>query len=430
MSYVQVPPAQAGGNVRIFEIVDAVARAAIDSAGNNIMSWKGDAEPVVSVIPAGVTVMWNNTEYTGTLQTTDESVQPKSRYLVYRGQDSHGDNMYQEYVVIRNPLDNEDTWWEPLGFQSVNLQDLGQLAFEDAVILEKGNGVDVLGKDTQFSASAPNVSVTPSEKGLKANLRTNVAVGVDNDDAQNPGTVSVVKGYNSPKIQKRLTDVGLTKKHLKTAEVYGVNGNEQESASKISSAPSGKLEKTQVPNVTGVGTLPNLEFGYDQNNKMLIIGWSQGALPSLGTPIDVATGGVSNNGTGAEVSQKIVYTSVDVPKRIAAQRVATGALDDNDSYGAQVGTDVSKTADDTVAALGTPDTDTVLKKVKVTQQPVVEIQDKNKDSGDVNVVSGIQSATASAPTITAGNNDTPKVPAYGALNVYAGDLTDMDDEAY
>lgn len=430
MSFLQVPPAQAGGNVRIFEIVDAVARAAIDSAGNNIMSWRGDAEPVVSVIPAGVTVLWNNTEYTGTLQTTDQSVQPKSRYLVYRGQDSHGDNMYQEYVVIRNPLDNEDTWWEPLGFQSVNLQDLGQLAFEDAVILEKGNGVDVLGKDTQFSASAPNVTVTPSEKGIKANLITKVGVGADNDDANNPGTVSVVKGYNNPTIQKRLTGVTLDKKHLKTAEVYGVNGSEQESASKITSAPSGKLEKTQVPNVTGVGTLPNLEFSYDQNNKMLIVAWAAGALPSLGTPIDVATGGVSNNGTGAEVSQKVVYSSVDVPKRVAAQRVATGAIDDNDSYGAQVGTGVTPTDADTVAALGTPETDTVLKKVKVTQQPVVEIQDKNKDAGDVNVVSGIQSATASAPTVTAGNNDTPKVPAYGALNVYAGDLTDMDDEAY
>jgi hypothetical protein len=209
-----------------------------------------------------------------------------------------------------------------------------------------------------------------------------------------------------------------------------VNGSEQESASKISSAPSGKLEKTQVPNVTGVGTLPNLEFSYDQNQKMLIVGWAQGALPSLGTPIDVATGGVSANGTGAEVSQKVTYSNVDVPKRVSAQRVATGAIDDNDSYGAQVGTGLTTHDADTVSGLGTPDTDTVLKKVKVTQQPVVELKDKAKGAGDVDVVSGIQSASATAPTVTAGNNDTPKVPAYSALNVYAGDLTDMDDEAY
>ena len=67
--------------------------------------------------------------------------------------------------------------------------------------------------------------------------------------------------------------------------------------------------------------------------------------------------------------------------------------------------------------------------VEVTQQPTVTLQDKAKDAGDVNVVSGIQSATASAPNVTAGNNDKVKVAVYEALSVQAGDLTSIDDEA-
>ena len=58
------------------------------------------------------------------------------------------------------------------------------------------------------------------------------------------------------------------------------------------SATSAKLVKTTVPNVTAVGSMPT----FTVSNEVLTI--TAGAVPTLGTAIDVATGGVANDGTG------------------------------------------------------------------------------------------------------------------------------------
>ena len=57
-------------------------------------------------------------------------------------------------------------------------------------------------------------------------------------------------------------------------------------------ATSAKLVKTTVPNVTAVGSMPT----FTVSNEVLTI--TAGAVPTLGTAIDVATGGVANDGTG------------------------------------------------------------------------------------------------------------------------------------
>ncbi len=105
---IQNPPVQGvQQQEQIYEIVDPVARAAAASVGNNLLAWKGDAVPNVAFIPAGVVVTYNGTDYTGTMQPDDPNVQTKSRYLVYRGQTESGDNLYQEYIVVQDPQDDE-----------------------------------------------------------------------------------------------------------------------------------------------------------------------------------------------------------------------------------------------------------------------------------------------------------------------------------
>lgn len=542
---IQNPPVEVNGQIvtppeLVYEIVDTKARAMADTAGNNIISWKGDDTPVVAYIPAGVTVVYEGEEYVGTLQPDDENVQPKSRYLVYRGQTEDGDNIYQEYIVVKDPQDPTDIWWEPCGFQDVNLRDLGQMAFVDFVSLNKGTGANVLGENTQFTASAPTISVNAPKAGLKAGIRTNTAVGAD-------GTANAVTGYPNPTTETFVGSVSDTKKKLKTTSIQeageGVNLNTKvtpssskmvtrtitavdgtETVSKVTKSTSkmvktnlrgvsgtetvSKVTKTTkkmvtdtVPNVTGVGTLPSFNATYNASDKKLTLAFTAGSLPTLGiaktvatgalaadgsgddvvdsvtisdktvavadaNSTSVATGELSADGTGSTVVNEVTISDKTVAKAAASDTtVATGELDaagsgasvvsrvtvesqvfatvkatqttvatgkvgtvDND--GDEVVTEVSPTngTNPAITGLGTPNTAAALTGVRVTQQPVVEIQTDTEGSGDVDVVTGV-SATASAPTVSAGNNDRVKVAVFDALSVQAGDLTDIDDEA-
>lgn len=529
----------------IYEIADAVARAALNSSGNNIIAWKGDDTPVVANIPAGVVVTYEDVEYTGTLQPDDPSVQPKSRYLVYRGGDDPDGTRFEEYVVVQDPNDATNVWWESLGFNSINLQDLGLLAYEDAVILEKGSGDMVLGQDTQFQATAPNVSMTNTKTGIKAGLKTNAAVGAD-------GTANAVIGYPNPTTETFVGSVTDTKQKLKTTSIQeagaGVNINTKVSretskmvrttvstvdgtetvshvtnktdaklvkssvrgvkrttteASKVKVGTSGKLKKTSIKKVTNASSVayPTVGTSYDSTTKKLTINITAGVLPTFAdqdvatgdfaasgdtegvsipsvsatdvtVPIAddnatiVATGSVSDEGTGATVLTGFTNTEKTVAKKKATDTtlatgeldaagtgatvvkevtigsqefatvksttttVATGKVGSTDTNGDDVVTAVTPTngTNPAITGLGTPNTAAALTGVKVTQQPVVEIQTENVGSGDIDVMTD-SSATASAPAVTAGNNDIVKVAGYDALSVQAGDLTDMDDEA-
>lgn len=78
--------------------------------------------------------------------------------------------------------------------------------------------------------------------------------------------------------------------------------------------PTVTLNTTNVPNVTAVGSLPTLTTSVQ--NETLSFSFSQGALPTLGNPISVATSvksatanGGSFSGTGAELKATFNGTS-------------------------------------------------------------------------------------------------------------------------
>lgn len=422
---IQNPPVQGvQQQEQIYEIVDPVARAAAASVGNNLLAWKGDAVPNVAYIPAGVVVTYNDTDYTGTMQPDDPNVQTKSRYLVYRGQTESGDNLYQEYIVVQDPQDDENIWWEPLGFQNVNLEDLGQLAFADAVILEKGNGVDVLGKNTNFSATAPNVTVTPSEKGLKAKA-TGTQVGTT-------GSQSMLEDI-TPQTKSFMKSVSRTKMKMEKANVRGVTGTETD-ASKVTVGVAGKLKKQSIKKITNSSQVayPSVSTSYDGQNKRLTFNITNGVLPVFADQ-DVATGDFAGNGDSEGVTiPSVSEQNVKVPiQASSSQEVATGSLvaESTVNAGATVVTEVeAKTTDKEEAVYNIQKTPrNIPTGVEVTQQPTITIEEKAKDAGDVNVVGGIQSASATAPTVSASNNDIQKVPAHAALSVQAGDIPDYDD---
>lgn len=219
------------GNV--YDIKDSVARQAISGGITFVISWNGASTPVVSDIPAGVVVKYNGTDYTGTMSA--ESSQAGAFYLVASSSDAR--NIYSEYVAIGETGSKS---WEKLGDTSVDLSDLGALAYLDTVSLAKGSGDNVLGESTTFTNAASSVSFS----------------GGSSD--------TFVKSYPGA---------------------------------------TSKLATTTVPNVTSAGSASTWSFalGTGTDAETLIISGGNGSAPTLGTAKTVATGSLSASGGGGTV---------------------------------------------------------------------------------------------------------------------------------
>ena len=197
-----------------------------------------------------------------------------------------------------------------------------------------------------------------------------------------------------------------------------------------------KLKKATIKKVTNASSVsyPSVGTSYNSTLKKLTINITSGVLPTYADQ-DIATGDFAGTGDTEGAAITMVNGNNDVTVPIADDSpttVATGSTVDTTqttNVGAVVLDDVSTPSSDKADAVTgmTTTPQAVVTGVAVTAQPTVTIQEKAKDAGDVNVMSGA-TATASAPTVSAGNNDLVKVAGYDALSVQAGDLTDMDDE--
>ena len=293
-----------------YDIKDAVAREAIAGGVSFIVSWNGTSTPVVADIPAGVTVTYNGTTYTGTMSAN--SSQPGAFYLV-RSSDTATD-IYSEYVAVGT---TGSKTWEKLGDTTIDLSQLGELAWKDTVTLSKGSGDGVLGSDATFTTT-----VTPTTTNIKATA-SGTAVGAD-------GTETFVKSYPGA---------------------------------------TSKLATTTVPNVTSAGSASTWSFamGTGTDSETLIISGANGSAPTLGTAKTVATGSLSDSGSG----------------------------------------------DTVMTGLGTASTGSALTGVKVTAQPTVSLATgASAGTGVISVATGITSATTST-----NNKDEVTVAKYGDLSV-------------
>ena len=225
-----------------YDIKDAVAREAIAGGISFIVAWNGSSTPVVGNIPAGVVVTYNGVDYTGTLAAN--SAQVGAFYLV--ASSNTAQNIYSEYVAIGT---TGSKTWEKLGDTTIDLSQLGELAWKDTVTLSKGSGDGVLGSDATFTTT-----VTPTTTNIKATA-SGAAVGAD-------GTDTFVKSYPGA---------------------------------------TSKLATTTVPNVTSAGSASTWSFamGTGTDSETLIISGANGAAPTLAKT--VATGSLSDSGGGGTV---------------------------------------------------------------------------------------------------------------------------------
>ncbi len=249
-----------------YDIKDAVARQAIAGGMSKIIAWNGTSQPDVTKIPAGVTVTYNSTDYTGTLAAADADV--TGFYFVYSSTQKDDSDVYDEYTVVTSGANKV---WEKIGDTALTLPDFGALAFKDsvtaaasAVTFSGGTTDTVLGSDATFTTT-----VTPTTTNINATASV-AAVGAD-------GTAAAVTGYANPS-----TDTFVQS---------------------VSAETGNKLVTTTVPNVTSAGTASTWSFamGSGDNAETLIISGANSTAPTLGTAKTVATGSVASNGGGAAV---------------------------------------------------------------------------------------------------------------------------------
>lgn len=354
ISKVQLP----SGNV--YDIKDAVARQMIAGGVSYTVSWDGASTPVPANIPAGVVVTYNGTDYTGTLAAND--AEPGAFYLVKTSDESQ--NIYSEYVPVGT---TGSKTWEKLGDTSVDLSDLGDLAYKDTVSISKGSGDMVLGESTTFTASSSAVTFSGGSTdkclGSDATFTTTVTPSTTNIKATASGTAVGASGTDT-----------FVKSYPGTTS---------------------KLATTTVPNVTSAGSASTWSFtmGTGNNAETLIISGANGSAPTLGTAKTVATGSLSLSGGGDSVMTGLGTASTgSAVTGVSVTTQPTISL----STGASAGTGVISVATGISSASTTTN---------------------SKD--EVTAVTGIGTGTAAAQTITVGTNDKIKIAKYDDLSVSA-----------
>lgn len=160
----------------IRDVVDTLSQTIAGGVSYNV-AWDGTAVPTVGNIPAGVTVIYNGTEYTGTLAANNAT--PGAFYLVKSATLVDSKDVYDEYV----PVGSEGSKvWEKIGDTQIDLADIVK-----NVSLAKQTDT-VVGTSATFNTSNVASSVTPTTKKLATTTITGVSGST---------TPSVVQGRTS-----------------------------------------------------------------------------------------------------------------------------------------------------------------------------------------------------------------------------------------
>lgn len=466
-----------------YDIKDAVARQMIAGGVSFVIAWNGSSTPVVADIPAGVVVRYNDTNYTGTLAASADTV--GKFYLVKSSTQIETLDIYDEYATIE-PASSSYAW-EKIGDTSIDLSSLKALAYKDNVTLLVGNGDSVLGVATTFTAGAssvsfgthttkkaigssatftvtqPTVTVTPTTTNIKATA-SGTAVGAN-------GTANAITGFGAHTTDSALgadatftTTVTPATTNIKaTASGAAVGADGTDTFVKSYPGATSKLATTTVPNVTSAGSASTWGFamGSGDDAETLIISGANGSAPTLGTAKTVATGSLSATGGGDSVMTGLgtaTTASALTGVKVTAQptiALATGATAGTGVISVATGiSSATTTASDkdavtAITALGTPTTAAALTGVKVTSQPTIALAagatagtgvisvatgiDSASASGvavafnskdEVTAITGLGAATAAAQTITVGTNDRVQVVKYNDISAGDGMIVD------
>lgn len=323
----------------IRDVVEDLKQAVAGGVSYNV-AWDGTSEPTVGNIPAGVTVTYNGTTYTGTMEANNAT--PGAFYLIKSATQVDEKDVYDEYVPV-GP-DGSKTW-EKIGDTQIDLSNV-----VTNVSLTKQTDT-VIGTDATFTVTQPTITLTANAATAAGRLKyvedvtggsispTKVHLGASASGgavSASGDSVTAITGLGTPTTQSAVKSVTPTTKKLATSSVTGV----QASTTTASKATAGTAQTT----ATGAGTSSTTNTD-----------WLKGVSVSNG----VLTIGAATMNT--QSTPQYTFSDVTVPiKAASATTVATGATTTMGS-GASIVTDVS--VGDTfnaVTGYASPTTDTVL----------------------------------------------------------------------
>ena len=191
-----------------YDIKDASAWSAISSLTGISFSvaWNGQSTPTVANIPEGVVVTYNGTTYTGT--KTAASANPGTFYLVYSSTQKDGTDIYDEYIVI---TEGSTKKWEKIGDTGARFSDIvlkkqtttaltgvqGSVTQQPTFAANSPTTDKVLGVDTTFTSSKPNVTVTNTSTYLGVSLSGGSVTSSSTDFSEPCANASLTPSYST-----------------------------------------------------------------------------------------------------------------------------------------------------------------------------------------------------------------------------------------
>ena len=374
----------------IRDVVETLSQTIAGGVSYNV-GWDGTSEPVLTQIPAGVTVTYNGQTYTGTLSA--DSATPGAFYLVKSETQVDGKDVYDEYVPVG---ETGSKAWEKIGDTQVALNDV----VTDVALTKQTD--TVIGTDSTFTVTQPKVGLaTDSTSGTG---KVQVVTGITSAAASGD-TVTAVTGIGTPSKDTFLKGVKVTAQP--TVTLTGNITTDTGRIQYVESQGTASTTKLKASVSLGTPTTSNVASSVTPTTKKLatttVTGVSGSTTPSVvqgRTSQTTATGGATASTTntdwlkGVSVTNKVLTfgaatpatqttysanspTQITVPTAAAsATTVATGSTTTTGS-GADIVTDVA--VGDTVAA------------VTGYASPTATIS--SGSTGDVTVATGIGAAT-------------------------------------
>ena len=402
---------------QIRDVVEALSDT-VAGGVSYMIGWDGTGEPSVGNIPAGVTVTYNDTEYTGILAANNAT--PGAFYLVKSG--TSAPDIYSEYVPV-GAAGNKT--WEKLGDTQIDLTDI-----VTGVSLDKQTA-SVIGANSTFTITQPTVALaTDSNSG---DGKVEIVTGISSASASGD-SVTALTGLGDPSTTAVLTGVQVTSQPEVTLTANSTSDTDRityvqaqgtATTTKISANASGGAVSASGDNVTaltGLGTASTKNaIGADST---FTITQPTIALASNNTTatgrVEVATGSGTSSSTNTDWLK-----SVSVSNGVLSIGAATH---DTTYLGATAsGANTAWNSKDQVSAVtgySSPTTDSVLGTGSTFSVTDPSVTISSGSTGDVTVATGIGAATTKYLSATASGTAVGANGTANAVTGYANPTTD------
>lgn len=415
-----------------YDIKDAVARQMISGGISFVIAWDGLAEPNISEIPTGVTIIYNDQLYAGALTPSQATVGyiflVKAQNVNATTPDDKPLDYFIEYVTVGDTTATGGYIWEQLGTTDIEIPSYS---------LDRQT-VNVIGENSTFTITQPTIALaTDTSSGTG---KVQVVSGITSASASGD-SVSAVTGYSSTTSDTFLKSVKVTSQPTvsltantatATGRITYVESQGSATTTKLSASASGgavsasgdnvtaitalgtpstdsaiksitpttnKLVTTTVTGVSGSTTASKVTAGTSQTT---ISGFTASTTSNYDSSTDILKGATVSNETlilgaykpNTQTTTQFTASNVTVPvAATSATTVATGNITSTGTGSSVVTNVAAGSTFNAVTGYSSPTTDTVIGTASTFNVTNPTVTLSSGTSGDVTVATGVGAAT-------------------------------------